>query len=83
MSKASSLLGLRVRIPPGEWMSFSCVSGKGPCDGAIPHPEESYPVCVSVCVCVSLSLIECSNNTLSRAVSTYMGVQTKKGRKKR
>ena len=40
------LLGLRVRIPPGVWMSVCyewCVlSGSGHWDGMITHTEESY-----------------------------------------
>jgi hypothetical protein len=47
------LLELRVRIPPGPWMSISCeycvLSGKGLCDGLITRPEESSPLCVCVC----------------------------------
>ena len=48
------LLGLRVRIPPGAWMSLCCeccvLSGSGFCDRPIPRPEESYRLwCVSVC----------------------------------
>ena len=43
-----SLLELRVRISPGEWMSLSCkccmFSCRGFCDGLITHPEESYRV---------------------------------------
>jgi hypothetical protein len=42
------LLGLRVRIPPGAWMSVSCeccvLSGRGLCDRLITRPEESYRV---------------------------------------
>jgi hypothetical protein len=45
-SAAAPLLDLRVRIPPGTWMSESykcCVlSGWGLCDGVITRPEESY-----------------------------------------
>jgi hypothetical protein len=45
-SAAVRLLGLRVRIPPGTWMSVSyecCVfSGRGLCDGLVTRPEESY-----------------------------------------
>jgi len=41
-------------------MSASCeccvLSGRGLCDETIPHPEESYQVCVL------LSLIRCNNN---------------------
>jgi hypothetical protein len=52
-SAAVRLLGLWVRIPPGEWMSVSCeccvLSGKGLCVGLITRPEESYRVwCVWV-----------------------------------
>ena len=47
-SAAARLLGLWVRIPPGAWMSVSCVccvlSDRGLCDGLITHPEESYPL---------------------------------------
>jgi hypothetical protein len=51
-STAVRLLGLRVRIPPGAWMSVSyeccVVSGRGLCDRPITRPEESYRVwCVS------------------------------------
>jgi hypothetical protein len=45
-SEAVRLLGLRVRIPPGAWMSVSCKccvwSGRGLCVGLITRPEESY-----------------------------------------
>jgi hypothetical protein len=38
--------GMRVRIPPGTWVSFFCEcsmwSGRGLCDGLIARPEESY-----------------------------------------
>jgi hypothetical protein len=47
-SAAERLLGLRVRIPPGAWMSASCeccvLSGRGLCVGLITRPEESYGV---------------------------------------
>jgi hypothetical protein len=38
------LLGLRVRIPPGAWVSISCDCCvlSGLCDGLITRPEESY-----------------------------------------
>jgi hypothetical protein len=43
---AARLLGLRVRIPPGAWMSVSCeccvLSGRGLCDELVPRPEEPY-----------------------------------------
>ena len=53
-SAAARLLGLWVRVPPGAWMSVSCVccvlSGRGLCGGLITHPEESYPLwCVVEC----------------------------------
>jgi len=45
-SSAASLPELRVRISAGAWMSFFCeccvLSGRGPCDGPITRPEESY-----------------------------------------
>jgi hypothetical protein len=45
-SAAVRLLGLCVRIPPGAWMSVSCVcyvlSGRYLCIGLITHPEELY-----------------------------------------
>ena len=47
-SAAARLLGLRVRIPPGAWISIWCeccvLSGRGLCDGLISRPEESYRV---------------------------------------
>jgi hypothetical protein len=47
-SAAARLLGLRIRISPGAWMSVSrecCgLSGGGLCDGPITRPEESYRV---------------------------------------
>jgi hypothetical protein len=45
---AACLLGLRIRIPPGAWMSVSCeccvLSGGGLCEGSNPRPEEFYRV---------------------------------------
>ena len=50
------LLRLRVRIPPGAWMSVCyeyCVwSGTGLRYGPIPPSEESYRLYVCVCLCV-------------------------------
>ena len=47
-SAAARLLIFWVRIPPGAWMSVSCVCcvllGRDLCDGLISHPEESYRV---------------------------------------
>jgi hypothetical protein len=53
-SAAYRLLGLRVRIPPGTWMSVCCeccvLSGRGLGGGPIPRPEESYRLWyVTVC----------------------------------
>jgi hypothetical protein len=52
-SAAARLLGLRVQILLGAWMSISCeccvLSGRSFCDGPIRRPEESYRVwCVWV-----------------------------------
>ena len=48
---ATCLLELWDRIPPGLWMFVSCecfvLSGGDLCEGPIPHPEESYRVCVT------------------------------------
>jgi hypothetical protein len=53
----TSLLGLRVRIPHGAWMSDFCdycvLSDRGLCDGPITRPEES---CLTVCVCLSVTM---------------------------
>jgi len=48
-SATARLLGLRVRIPPGAWMSVShqCCVLSGLCEGPITHPEES-----TECECV-------------------------------
>jgi hypothetical protein len=53
-SAAARLLGLRVRIPPGTWMSVSCeswvLSDRGLCIGLITRPEQSYRLrCVPEC----------------------------------
>ena len=53
-SATARLLRLRVRIPPGAWMSVSCeccvLSGRGLCDELITRPGESYRLCcVVVC----------------------------------
>ena len=45
-SSAAHLQRIWVRIPPGAWMFVCCeccvLSGRGPCDGLITRPEESY-----------------------------------------
>jgi len=45
-STATHFLGLRIRIPPGAWMSVYCecclLSGRGLCVGLITRPEESH-----------------------------------------
>ena len=53
-SAAEILLGLRVRIPPGTWVSVSCecfaLSGRSLCYEPIIRPEELYRMwCVLVC----------------------------------
>ena len=49
---ATRLLGLRVRIPLGPWMSVFCecyvLSGRGLCDCPVTCAEESCRVCVCV-----------------------------------
>ena len=46
MTAAARLLGLRVRIPPGTYISVSCeyclLSDRGLCVGLVTRPEESY-----------------------------------------
>ena len=46
VSTADRLLGLRVRIPPGVWMSVCCkccvLSGRNLWDRSIPRPEQFY-----------------------------------------
>jgi hypothetical protein len=50
---AARLLGLRVRIPPGAWMSVPCeccvLSGRGLCVGLVGHPESPTDCGVSEC----------------------------------
>jgi len=45
-SAVAGLLGLQVRVPLGANISVFCecclLSGRGPCDGPIPRPEESH-----------------------------------------
>ena len=45
-SAVAHLLGLRVRMPPGAWMSVCCeyclLSGRDLCDELTTRPEESY-----------------------------------------
>jgi len=43
-SAAANSLGLRVRIPPGSWISCHCclLPGRGLCIGLITRPEDSY-----------------------------------------
>jgi hypothetical protein len=52
-------MGLWIRIQPGAWPSVPCeccvFSGRSLCDGLIIDPEDSYLLCM--CVCVSLSVI--------------------------
>jgi hypothetical protein len=61
-----SLAGIASSIPAGGrgCSSFKCCvfSGRGFCDGPIPRPKDSYRLCVSVCV--SLSVIRCNNDPL-------------------
>ena len=56
-STAARLLGLRIRIPPGAWMSVFCdccvFSSRGLCVRVFTCPGESYGVlCMSLIVIV-------------------------------
>ena len=55
-SADARLLGLRVRMPPGAWMSVACecavLSGGDLCNGPRIRTDESYRVCVCVTECV-------------------------------
>jgi hypothetical protein len=94
-SVAVRLLGLKVPIPPGAWMSVSCeccvLWVTGLCDGSIRCPEESYGLCVCVCarvcacarVCVSLPAIGWNNNPLHiRQVGRRCHTEEKTGQAK-
>ena len=78
LRRGSGLLGLRVRIPPGAWMSVYCeccvLSGRGLCDGSIPRPEESYRN-------VSFSVIRCNSNPLHLQWVGRRGQTQKEGQK--
>jgi len=66
MSAAACLLGLRVRIPPGAWMSVSyercAVTGRGLCNGPIPRTGQSYEVCVYDWVWLSATITVYTQN---------------------
>jgi hypothetical protein len=75
-SATARLLALLVRIPPEACMSVYCVcsvlSGRGLCDGVIPHLGEFYRVCVCVCmyVCVCVCMYVCMCVCVSRRAIT-------------
>ena len=72
-----SIAGIAVSNPAGGMDSFwECclLSGRGLCDWAYPS---SRGVLLSVCVCVSLSVIRCNNNPL-HLQSKLNEVRTKK-----
>jgi len=75
-SVADRLLGLRVRIPLGSWMSVGCVysvmSGRGLWDGLITLPEE----------CMSASVIRYNNN-LCTAIKRWIEVRLRKQKEQR
>jgi hypothetical protein len=75
------LLGLRVRIPQGEWMFVACVccvlSGRGLCDGLITRTEESCRVCV--CVCLTVRDLETPTMKWSRPIWTVAQQEKKLG----
>jgi len=52
-TKLVESLGLRVRIPPGAWMSvlydYYALSRRGLCDRPIARPHKSYRLCMWVC----------------------------------
>jgi hypothetical protein len=58
-SSAAGLLGLRVRILPGAWMTISCVL----CYQIEISATGRYLV-QRVCVCVCVRAIRCNNNSL-------------------
>jgi len=58
-----SLLGLRVRIPSGAWMSVCCECCQ--VERSLRRADHSSSrVLPSVCVCGSLSVMTCNNNPL-------------------
>jgi hypothetical protein len=57
------LLGLRVRIPPVEWIFESWECRALPLRRADPPSRGVIPnVCACVCVCVYVCVIKCNNN---------------------
>jgi hypothetical protein len=73
-SPAALLLGLRVRTPAGG-MNFSLLwvcglSGRGPCDGPIPRPEESYGACTSHSVWSSATVSPTPTMSREKKVNT-------------
>ena len=62
-SVAARMLGLRVRIPTGEWLAHSLSSACAfseevpATDRSLIQRSPTESVCVCVCVCVSLSVI--------------------------
>jgi len=71
-SAADRLLGFRVRIPPGAWMSVCCVysvmSDRGFWDGLITLQEECM---------LAASVIRCNSN-LYTAISRWIEVRLRK-----
>jgi hypothetical protein len=56
-----------------------CCVGRGLCDGLICHSEESYGVCVSICVYVYVCHVVCVLETLKpRRLESVLGTVPKR-----
>jgi hypothetical protein len=71
---AARLLGIRIRIPPGAWMSVCCecyvLLGRDLCDGPITCPQDSTKSGMSDC--------DCKSSTIRRLwPCRAMGIQNK------
>ena len=73
-SAAVLLFGSRVRIPPGAWVSLSCVcyvfSSTGRCDGPIPRPEDFHRACACACACACVCV--CLSHRVSALLVAWL-----------